>query len=103
MTKWILAGAGAAIVGWLAAPWVSMALRGTIDQRTVASWAETPADAPAGMVADDPPVELPSPRVPHDASDTSPPATWSTRQAVRPAPRRTDSARDVPPSAPRGT
>ena len=28
----------AAVVAWVAVPWVSMARRGTVDQRTVAAW-----------------------------------------------------------------
>lgn len=36
----LLALAAGAVGAWVAAPWVSMAARGTIDQRHVASWAD---------------------------------------------------------------
>ena len=34
----VVGAAVAAVVAWAAAPWVSMARRGTVDQRTVAGW-----------------------------------------------------------------
>ena len=41
----LLALAAGAVGAWVAAPWVSMAARGTIDERHVASWADASAGA----------------------------------------------------------
>lgn len=63
---------GAAVAGaiaWVAAPWVAMARRGTIDERTVEGWRD---------------VDLPQPRPAPD--DLPAPVIPLQRQRSRPAP-----------------
>lgn len=52
---WVLGGAvAAAATGWVLAPWVAMARKGTLDEQTVAAWKQEfriprPRRAPDGV------------------------------------------------------
>ena len=68
----LLALAAGAVGAWVAAPWVSMATRGTIDQRHVASWADLPAGG----------TDTPGPTGPRRSRAM--PAEWDTIPGPRP-------------------
>jgi hypothetical protein len=55
-TAAVLGTAAVVVAGWVAAPWIAMARRGTLDDRHVRAWADE--------TAPDPPPVLPSPRRP---------------------------------------